>query len=241
MGRIGCWHELAHQELTRTAAIKGITIHSISTHLPSADEDADFTDAQLSAFWKSTADFRKTAPAAKFHVLNSAGVLTRPESAGDVVRLGLALYGASPLPALQKSLRPVLTWKSRVVLVRDLPAGTGVSYGRTFITTRPMRTAVIAVGYADGFPRHASGQGAEVLIHGIRCPIIGRVTMDQIVVDATSLPSLSSGDVATLIGADGDGEIPVSELAECSGTIAWDIFTGIGKRVARFYKDSQPI
>ena len=131
---------------------------------------------------------------------------------------------------------PVLRLKTRVTLVREIPEGTGVSYGRTFIAKKTMRVATLAVGYGDGYSRHLSGRGAEVLIQGQRCPLLGRVTMDQIVVDTTSLSdSVSSGDEAVLIGRQGDEEITASELAEKAGTIPWEILTGITNRVERVY------
>jgi len=151
----------------------------------------------------------------------------------EMVRVGLILYGLSPVPTFQSALLPALAWRARVVLVRDLPAGAGVSYGRSFITPGPMRTAVIAAGYADGFPRQISGHGAGVLLHGTRCPVLGRVTMDQTVVDISRVPDTQAGDVATLLGSDGGESISASELAEQAGTITWDILTGIGSRVVR--------
>jgi alanine racemase len=128
-----------------------------------------------------------------------------------------------------------MAWRTRVSLVRDVAAGTGISYGRTFIAPCSMRVAVLAVGYADGYPRQVSGRGAEVLLHGKACPILGRVTMDQIVIDVSHLPGAQSGDVATLLGRDGESEISASRLAELADTISWDIFTGIGQRVRRFH------
>jgi alanine racemase len=151
-----------------------------------------------------------------------------------MIRVGLMLYGASPVPAYQPLLRPVVTWKTRVTLVRTLPAGWGVSYGRTFITQRPTRAATLAVGYADGFQRHLSGRGADVLIHGHRCPVLGRVTMDQIVVDVSNVPDGAvAGDEAVLIGRQGNMEITAREVAEKAGTIVYEIFTGFGRRVGR--------
>jgi alanine racemase len=147
----------------------------------------------------------------------------------------LILYGVSPLPEYQRELVPVLAWKARAVLVRDLPEGAGVSYGRSFVTTQATRVAVLAVGYADGFPRQASGQGAGVLLRGVWCPLLGRVTMDQIVVDVSGVPGIREGDVATLIGRDGDREIPAQELAEQADTIPWDILARIGERVERIH------
>ena len=145
------------------------------------------------------------------------------------------LYGSSPIPEFQARLRPALAFKTRVTIIRELPAGHGVSYGRTFITPHPMRVATLAIGYADGYQRHLSGQGADVLIHGQRCPVLGRVTMDQMMVDVSLVAEAAIGDEAVLIGSSGTEEILASELAAKSGTIAWEIFTSIGARVDRVY------
>jgi alanine racemase len=118
-----------------------------------------------------------------------------------------------------------------------MPAGHGISYGRTFITPAPMRIATLAVGYADGYQRHLSNRGAEVLIRGQRCPVLGRVTMDQILVDVGALPQVETGDEAVLMGKQGREEIFAAELAQKAGTIAWEIFTGIGRRVERVHQD----
>ena len=125
-----------------------------------------------------------------------------------------------------------MTWKTRITLVREVGPGRGLSYGRTFITDHPMRVATLAVGYADGYRRHLSGRDASVLIRGQRCAVLGRVTMDQILADVTALGDVHPGEEVVLMGE----EIPVAELAAKSGTIAWDIFTGIGPRVARVLK-----
>jgi alanine racemase len=122
-----------------------------------------------------------------------------------------------------------------VTLVKDLPAGAGVCYGRTFITSRPTRSAVLAVGYADGFPRQVSGKGASVLLRGSRCPLLGRVTMDQIVVDATEAGDIRPGEEAVIVGSQGSETIAAEDLAAQADTIAWDILTGIKGRVARIY------
>jgi alanine racemase len=144
------------------------------------------------------------------------------------------LYGSAPIPAFQPELRPALAWKTRVLLVREVPAARSISYGRTFVTPRPMRIATIAAGYADGYPRQASNRGACVLIGGRRCALLGRVTMDQLLIDVTDVPSVALGDEVVLLGAQGDAEIFAAELAEWGGTIAWHIFTGIGGRTKRF-------
>ena len=238
MGRIGCWKDAAISDLRSLQGIPGIEIHSISTHLPSADEDAAFTATQLNDFTKLARILHEIAPTAKLHSLNSAGILTLPEFASDIVRPGLMLYGCSPIPDFSATLRPALAWKARIVLLKNLPAGAGVSYGRTYISSTPIRTAVIPVGYADGYPRQASGQGCGVLINGKKCDIIGRITMDQIIVNVTDLASVQVGHVATLIGRDGNVSIDAQELAHRSGTIAWDILTGIGRRVERLYSEA---
>jgi len=233
MGRVGFGGDSAAREIARIAG--RVNIHSISTHLPCSDEDEPFTRTQLDNFSRMVGEIRRIAPGAKIHSLNSAGILRFPEHAEDIVRAGLVLYGSSPLPEFQNRFRPALVWKARVTLVKDLPAGAGISYGRTFITSRPTRSAVLAVGYADGFPRQLSGKGAGVLLRGSRCPLMGRVTMDQIVVDVTGAGDIGPGDEAVIIGSQGRETITAEDLAIRADTIAWDIFTGIKGRVARIY------
>jgi alanine racemase len=176
----------------------------------------------------------KLGGAARFkwrHLLNSAGLLGYGRGACNLARPGLMRYGISPLPEFQDRLATVMTLKSRVTLARMLPAGHGVSYGRQFVTTRPTRVATVGIGYGDGYPRHVSGKGADVWIQGRRCPILGRVTMDQIMVDVTEAAEVREGDEVEMIGPN----IPVTEIAEKAGTIAWEIFTGITPRVLRCY------
>jgi alanine racemase len=238
MGRIGCSADSALEALRAVRQMRNLEVHSISTHLPSADEDFVFTGSQLKEFAAMKNQIREIFPAAKNHVLNSAGILNHPVEPGEIVRPGLMLYGASPILSMQKELRPALTWKARVAMVRDVAKGASISYGRTFIAPERMRVAVLALGYADGFPRQVSGNGATALLHGNHCPILGRVTMDQIVVDIAASPDVRPGDAATLVGNDGDQQITATELAARANTIAWDIFTGIGQRVQRFHHDS---
>ena len=233
MGRIGVWHAQALGEIERILAMQDVELHSVATHLPVADEDEKFTRGQLADFAEFAAKVRALAPGVKFHALNSAGICGFPESAFDFVRAGLMLYGSASLLDFQPQLQPALSWKSRILLVREVPEGRGISYGRTFITPRAMRVATLAVGYADGYPRQASGHGACVLISGCRCALLGRVTMDQILVDVSETPEAVIGDEAVLIGTQGDETILAAEMAEWAGTIAWHIFTGIGGRTKR--------
>ena len=234
MGRIGIWQDDALETVRAIRALDGIRIAGLASHLPVADSDETFTRTQLDHFEKLVAQLRADGLASPvIHIENSGGIIGFPAHAGDMVRPGLMLYGSSPAPAFQPELRPVLTWKTRVVLVREVGEGRSVSYGRTFITVRPLRIATLAVGYADGYRRHLSGRGAEVLIGGKRCAVLGRVTMDQILADVTALPEVEPGEEVVLLGAQGDEEIFAAELAEKAGTIAWEIFTGIGPRVKR--------
>ncbi len=234
MGRIGLWEEQAIVELRLIQTMKNLRVEALSSHLPVADEDPVYTAQQLE---RVRAQIEKLSPASST-VLNSPGIIrfgsfARP---GDVVRAGLALYGISPLPEFQARFRPALTWKTRVILVRDVGAGRSISYGRTFITERPTRVATLAVGYGDGYQRHLSGRDADVLIRGKRCPLLGRVTMDQVMVDVSHLGQLNVGEEVILVGTQGNETVLASELATKAGTIPWEIFTGITKRVERVYR-----
>ena len=140
------------------------------------------------------------------------------------------LYGVSPLKGHPVELKNVMSLKSRVTLVRTLPAGHGVSYGKTFVTTKPTRVATVGIGYGDGYPRHVSGHGPEAFIRGRRFPLIGRVTMDQIMVDVTD-SDVAEGDEVEMFGPN----IRVDEVAVKADTIAWEILTGITPRVVRVY------
>jgi alanine racemase len=234
MGRVGIWESEAAAVAAEVRALPGLRITGISSHLPVADEDETFTREQLGRFHDTVQRLRTLGfENAIVHVENSAGLIAFAADAGDMVRAGLMLYGSSPLPEFQSRLRPVMTWKTRITLVRLAPAGHGISYGRTYVTERPTRIATLAVGYADGYQRHLSNRGAEVLIRGHRCPVLGRVTMDQIVVDVNSLPTVAAGEEAVLMGRQGNEEISAAELAEKAGTIPWEIFTGVGRRVER--------
>lgn len=238
MGRIGILEEHAVEVAREILALRGLKVTGLASHLPVADEDDAFTRDELARFQRVVGKLREAGVEHPLvHVENSAGIIAYPAQAGDMVRAGLMIYGSSPIPAFQPKLRAVMTWKTRITLVRDMPAGHGVSYGRTFMTPKPMRIATLAVGYADGYQRHLSNRGAEVLIGGRRCPVLGRVTMDQILADVSALPQAAAGDEVVLMGRQGSEEIFAAELAEKSGTIAWEIFTGVGRRVERVYQD----
>ncbi len=207
-----------------------LDIEGIGSHLPCADEDEEFTRAQFDEFDALV----ETLGADKFryiHLANSAGILSYQSRYTNLQRPGLMLYGISPTPNNQDQLKPVLSLKSKVSLVRNLPAGQGISYGRDTILQHETRVATVGIGYGDGYPRSMPPHQTDVLICGKRCPLLGRVTMDQIMVDVTSLPGCESGDEVELFGEN----ILVSEIAQLANTIPWAVLTGITPRVTRIY------
>ena len=209
-----------------------LSLDGLMTHYPSADEDEAFTEDQTRVFDEFLDGLAETHELPRtIHLANSAGLLTRASRYATTVRAGLLLYGVSPVPS-EVAVRAALHVKARVTLVRDLAPGSGVSYGRKFITDREPATTVatVAIGYGDGYFRHLSQQGAEVLLNGHRCPLLGRVTMDQIMIDVSDLPQRPQrGDIAVVLGADGaGGEISADELARRAGTIPWEILCRFG-------------
>ena len=235
-GRMGVVEAESVGVFKRVAALPNIDIHSVSTHMPVSNEDAEYTRDELIRFGKVVDQMRATVPGKyKVHALQSAGTLAFNQRPFEIVRAGIILYGISPLPEFQNLLKPAMTWKTRIGLIRDVPKGWSIAYGRTFITPKPMRVATLTAGYADGYPRHLSNVGAEMLVRGKRCPLLGRVTMDLMVIDVTDIPSAEVGDEVVLMGKQGDAEIPCEELAEKAGTITWDITTRIGQRVKRIF------
>jgi alanine racemase len=236
MGRMGAPEAEAMEVFKKISALPRIKIHSVSSHLPVSNEDAEYTREELSRFGKIVRQFRAEVPGDyKAHVLPSAGVLAFADPVFDIVRAGIMLYGISPLVEFQKLLEPVMTWKTRIALVRDMPKGSSISYGRTFITPRKMRIATLSAGYADGYPRHLSNRDAAVLVRGQRCPLLGRVTMDLMMIDVSEMEDVDVGDEAVLLGRQGNEEISCAELAERAGTITWEIITRIGSRVRRVF------
>lgn len=234
MGRGGFLPTAARAALDEIHSLPALRITGLGSHLPSADEDPEFTRDQFARFDQLVEDLQGHHRFSFVHLANSAGLLGYQSRTTNMVRPGLLLYGVSPLPAHQDRLHTVMTLKSRISVIRDLPAGHGVSYGRTFVTTRPTRVATIGIGYGDGYPRSLSNRGTEVFVRASRAPLLGRVTMDQIMVDVTELPACLPGDEVELFGPN----IPVAEVAQRAGTIPWEIFTGITPRVQRLYRNA---
>jgi alanine racemase len=231
MGRGGFLPEGIESNVSLLENMPNLEIEGIASHLSSADEDEGVTRLQIASFEDTV---RRLGGAARFrwrHLSNSAGILGYPQGCCNLVRPGLMLYGVSPLPGHQGQLHNVMTLKSRITLVRTVPAGHGISYGRSFVTTKPTKIATVGIGYGDGYPRHVSGKGADVFIRGERHPIVGRVTMDQVVVVLPDDSDVQCGDEVELFGPN----IPAAEVASLAETIVWDVFTGITPRVQRIH------
>lgn len=239
MGRAGVWHEQA-AELFAFVQAAGFEWRGVFTHFSDADSDATYTASQRAIFLK----LLELIPAGvraglMIHADNSAGLESFSASAPfNAVRVGLMQYGLPPSTgSFLASLRPdpVLSFHARVVLVKNLPAGTAVSYNRTKTLSRPTRVAIVAVGYGDGVPTAASNRGF-FLVRGQRCPILGRVTMDQTIVDVTDVPSVAVGDIATILGAQGADRITVAEFCAWSDCIPWEALCTLTQRVQRVYR-----
>ena len=233
MGRGGFVADHLPEKLVQLECMGNLEIEGIGSHLPSADEDVEFTVRQFAHFHAIIQELGGARRFQWMHLSNSAGLLGFHQGSCNLSRPGLMLYGVSPLPEFQAKLATVMTLKSRITLVRTLPPGHGISYGRQFVTTRPTRVATIGIGYGDGYPRQVSGNGADVWIRGRRLPILGRVTMDQLMVDVTSAEDVVEGDEVEIFGP----HIPVAEIATKANTIVWEIFTGITPRVLRCYHE----
>jgi alanine racemase len=238
MGRQGFDIEQAATNLLYLARVSNIDIEGIATHFPVADLSKDpFTLNQITSFKHLLRQLDKQGiPYEMVHAANSAAILNYPESAFNMVRPGLMTYGVWPTaePPQASPLQRVLRWETRVVLVKDLEPGSSIGYGRTYTTQDRMCAAVLPIGYADGY-KHSLSNRADVLIRGKRRPVRGSVCMDQIVVDVSEVPGVAVGDVATLIGTDGDETISAEELARHAQSIPYDILVGIGPRVRRDY------
>ena len=223
-----------------------LILDGIFTHFAAADssapEDKEYTAAQTEKFFAVRDEAEKLGVhLSQCHCLNSAAGIYSPDSRSTLGRLGIVLYGLCPDPAnpLPFEPEPVMELRSTVSQVKLIQPGESVSYGRTFTAQRPTLLATVTCGYADGWPRALSNKG-EVLIHGKRAKIVGRVCMDQFMIDVTDIPETAPHDVVTLIGQDGDERITADEVAALAGTIGYEITCGISARVPRVaYKNGE--
>lgn len=240
MGRVGVWHEHAEERYAEIMAAPHLRLQGVFTHFAASDDDPVFTAEQRRRFLAALA----RCPGIKLdqlfiHADSSAGLETlegaRPFNA---VRIGLLQFGILPRAnslLAQVHTEPVFSFKTRVGLVKDLPAGNTISYGRTYTLKRNSRLAVLTAGYGDGIQR-ASSNRAQVIIRGKRCPVLGRVTMDQTIVDVTDNPGVTRGDEAVLVGRQDQAEISITEFSHWADTIPWETLCSVSKRVPRVYK-----
>ena len=233
------------KEIVTAFSLKNIEITGIFTHLCSADsraeEDVDFTRKQIGKFYNSLDNLRKSGiRIPKVHIQSSYGLLNYPEIKSDYVRAGIALYGVLSSPndetKLKLDLRPVLSLKARVVLLRKIHKGETVGYSRAFTASRDSLIAILPIGYADGFPRNLSCGKSIVLICGQKAPIIGKICMDQLAVDVTDISNIKIGSIATLIGKDENDEIAAPTVAENSESITNELLSRMGRRLNIIYK-----
>lgn len=236
MGRLGCRPERVLGIAREIQRSRRIQLEGVSTHLASAGSEGEKqTQLQLRRFKRvlSALDREGLLPRWQ-HIHSSTGVMRRLPGAFNLVRPGIAVYGTDPSGEMAAGLQPALNWRTQVVFLKDHRKGARIGYGGTWTAERKTRVATLPVGYNDGY-RFAFSNRAEVLVRGHRCPVIGRVSMDYICLDVTDLPGTRVGDVATLLGTDGEQTITVSELADLADTIPYEILCGIGRRVKRSY------
>jgi len=246
MGRIGLRHDTPQEcaeEIAEMMKIEKLSVEGIYTHFAVADsDDADniaYTDRQqkyITDTYDALCGMGIKLP--HVHFMNSAATCYRNSGRSTLSRAGIILYGLHPDVSLEipDELEPVMEVKAVISQVKTVEAGVCISYGRTFTSEKEMRIATVTVGYADGYSRLLSSKG-EMLVHGKRCKIVGRVCMDQLMIDVTDVPDAESGDIVTLIGRDGDDMITADDLASMYGTIGYEVVCGISKRVPRIYID----
>lgn len=237
MGRIGITPDEVAGFLGYCRNLPRLRVRAVMSHFPRADEaDKSYSQAQLKRFLVAAAEAREHGVEMS-HMANSAAILDLPESHLDAVRPGIAMYGLAPSSAIAnprvRDLRPVLEWRSRITFLKEVPKGTGVSYGHSFHTAGPSLLATLPVGYGDGLHWGLSDRCA-FLVNGVRCPQVGRITMDQSILDVTALRGeVAIGDDVVIIGRQGGEEATADELAATLGTINYEVVTAIAARVPR--------
>jgi alanine racemase len=238
MSRYGLFPQEVLPFLQSLQRLKGVKIEGLFTHFATADSlDQTWILQQIQVFDQVRATVQNAGiEVPLYHAANSAATMRLPQSHYDMVRVGIAMYGLNPSAEWEPvfEIHPALTLKSRVSRVRELPVGAGVSYGRTFVTSRPTVAALVPVGYGDGYHRILSNKGV-VLVRGKRAPVIGRVCMDQFVIDVTDITGVQQDDEVVLVGRQGDERIPAEEVARLARSINYEVTTGLLPRVVRKY------
>ncbi len=240
MGRLGFLpNEQSIEAIKDISRLPNICIEGLYTHFAKADmEDREYTDNQLNTF----ISFAKQLEAAGVpihvkHAANSAAIMDYPESYFDQVRCGIVTYGLYPSKEIEQqhlNITPAMELKTHIVAVKEVPEGTSIGYGGTYVTKGVRRIATIPVGYGDGYPRSLSNKG-RVLIRGQSAPIVGRICMDQFMVDITDILDAREGDTVVLVGKDGDAILPVEEVADIAGSFNYEFCCNIGRRIPRVY------
>jgi alanine racemase len=237
MGRLGLWPQELPAFARLVSQLPGLRVEGVYSHLATADhDDTTYARGQANRFRQALAGLEAAGikPMLR-HLANSAATVRFPEMWYDMVRAGLLIYGLDPLPGelAQIDLTPALTWKSRIAALKHTPAGQPVSYSGLYVTRKATRIACVPVGYADGFPRALSNVG-QVLIHGRRCPVVGAVCMDQMLVDVGDVAA-KAGDEVVLIGEQMGERITANEIAAAQGTVVHEVVARLGKRVPRMH------
>ena len=237
MGRLGAAPEQAFQLIRKIKACPFLKLQGIYTHFAAVEDDAEFSRQQIDVFKTVLGEIKAGGIRVPMvHANNSGAILLERSSIFNAVRPGLLVFGIIPpgQRPVECTVRPALSWKCRVSLVRDVPRGSRLSYGGTFIAPKNMRVATLSAGYGDGYLRAGSNR-AQVLIRGKRCPVVGRITMDQMLADVSHVPKVAAGDEVALIG----GNISANDVAAWAGTIPWEVLTAITYRVPRVYRGGQ--
>lgn len=233
MGRAGLLPGDVPAMADKLAAYDHLNIEGVFSHLSAAADDISFTHRQIRSYEQSVAILREKMHLPYRHLCSSSGVFNYNAPSTNMVRLGRILYGYSPMPSPHnRELQPTLTLYSRVTLLRTLPDNHGVSYNHTYVTTGPTKVATIGIGFGDGYLHYLSNTGARVYLNGSYCPVLGRVTMDQIMVDVSHMDNVQPGDVAEILGPN----VPWEELTARAKTIPSNVITSITGRVPRVYK-----
>ncbi|GAB4334049.1 MAG: alanine racemase [Candidatus Abyssubacteria bacterium] len=239
MGRIGFPHNSAVEQVARVARLPNLALDGIYTHFATSElENDSYTRQQIATFQEILAQLQSMGiRPPRRHAANSGAVINYPDSHLTLVRPGLMLYGVYPHKNLRSkvNLRPALSFQSAIVFLKEIAQGTSLGYGRTFVAAKKMKIATLNVGYADGYQWRLSNN-ARAIVRGRFVPVVGRVSMDQLLLDVTDLPVVQVGDTVTLLGNDGSSSITAEEMADWAGIIPYEILCAISKRVPRLYR-----
>lgn len=235
MGRLGLYYKKARVFIKKLSKLKNISLEGIYTHFPVADSDPEFTNYQIAAFNGFIRELKKEGIFFRFcHCANSLGIINYPKAHFNMVRPGLVLYGVKPSPNLGLDIKPILSLKSKVIFVKRIDRGRGVSYGRTYIADKPKAIATVAVGYADGYPWSLSNRG-KVIINNSFFNIAGRVCMDHVMIDLGDSKDIKIGQEVILIGKAKTARIGAEDLAQWAKTIPYEIVSRLSLKIPRVY------